>query len=199
MIRTQILLLLSGFALVAACSEKLPPRTVSEFLDDPMLLEAAVVRCSHNRDESRYDAECVNARQAVAIIEAKEERVRHKALEEQSTRKREALRRTQEAAAEARRRSAEQDRLRREAAYLAQFGEMPPPADGDTAVESGSDNAPEMDLPEPHTDEQGPPGASGSTPATDDGGNAPAVEAEPASDLNAIREELRQRNAESGN
>ena len=65
-----------------------------------------MVLCAQNRVESRYDAECVNARQAVSLVEAREERARREALEAQSALKREALRRTQEAAAEARRRSA---------------------------------------------------------------------------------------------
>ena len=123
----HLVILLCGGAFLAACSEELPPRSVQEFLDDPILLEAAVVRCAQSRAETRYEAECVNARQAVSIIEAREERERAALLEEQSQRKRDALRRTQEAAAEARRRAEETERLRREAEYLAQFGELPPP------------------------------------------------------------------------
>lgn len=191
-------LLLCGFALIAACSEEQPPRTVTEFLENPIVLEAAIVRCSLNREETRYDAECVNARQAVSIIEAKEERVRRDAFEAQSERKREALRRTQEAAAEARRRAAEQNRLRSEAEYLAQFGELPPTSEGETAGEAGSGNAPAMVLPEPVTEEPGYSEPTDSPPASD-GGNAPVIEAEPESDLEAIREELRQRNEESNN
>jgi hypothetical protein len=198
MTRTQMSLLLCGFALIAACSEEQPPRTVTEFLENPIVLEAAVVRCSVNREETRYDAECVNARQAVSIIEAKEERARHDAFEAQSERKRKALRRTQEAAAEARRRVSEEDRLRSEAEYLAQFGELPQTPEGETAGEAGSGNAPEMVLPEPVTEEQGYSEAGDSPPASD-GGNAPAIEAESESDLEAIREELRQRNEESAN
>ena len=199
--RTRISLFLCGFALIAACSEEPRPRTVTEFLDNPLTLEAAVVRCSVNREESRYDAECVNARQAVTILEAKEERARRDAFEAQSERKREALRRTQEAAAEARRRSAEQSRLRSEAEYLAQFGELPPSSEVEAAGEVGSANAPTSVIPQStETDQmkQSFPGVA-DAPAATDGGNAPVAEAGPESDLEAIREELRKRNEESAN
>ena len=39
----------------------------------------------------------------------------------------------------------------------------------------------------------------GDSPAATDGGNAPVIEGEPESDLEAIREELRKRNEESAN
>lgn len=199
--RTRIPLFLCGFALVAACSEEPPPRTVTEFLDNPMMLEAAVVRCSVSREETRYDAECVNARQAVTIVEAKEERARRDAFEAQSERKREALRRTQEAAAEARRRSAEQIRLRKEAEYLAQFGELPASPEGESAVEASSANAPVALVPEvtaiDQTEQKYSEGSASA--AATDGGNAPVMDADPESDLESIREELRKRNEESAN
>jgi len=177
-----------------------------------LLLEAAVVRCGQNRSESRYETECVNARQAVSIIEAKEERIRAENFEKQSNRKREALRRTQQAAAEARRRAADAERRRKEAAYLAQFGELPQSPGGETAVDAAAGNAPSMVIPEASEDteavsetvfeplpERARPPAPVDSSAASDGGNAPAVEADPPSDLNAIREELRKRNEDAGN
>ena len=89
-----------------------------------------MVRCQQNRQESRYDQECINARAAVQRIQVKEEGTRRAELEARSERKRAALRRTQQAAAEARRRSQEAERLRKEAEYLAQFGVLPPTDDG---------------------------------------------------------------------
>jgi len=187
--------MLCGFALVTGCAEEPRPRSVTDFLENPIVLEAAVVRCAQNRTESRYDAECVNARQAVSIIEAKEERARRDAFEEESDKKREALRRTQQAAAEARRRATEAERLRKEAEYLAQFGELPPPPDGENTVDEAAANAPTMVIPE--ADELMPPPAN-SAPASD-GGNAPVATADPVSDLDAIRDELRKRGEEQGN
>lgn len=199
--RTRISLFLCAFALIAACSEEPRPRTVTEFLDNPLVLEAAVVRCSVNREESRYDAECVNARQAITILEAKEERAKRDAFEAQSERKRKALRRTQEAAAEARRRSAEQRRLRSEAEYLAQFGELPPSSEAENAGEASSANAPTAVIPKSAETDQMEQNFSevADSPAATDGGNAPVIEAEPESDLEAIREELRKRSEESAN
>ena len=197
MTRTKMSLLLCAFVLLAACSEEPRPRSVTEFLDNPIVLEATLVRCAQNRAETRYDAECVNARQAISIIEAKEERAKRKGFEAESEGKREALRQTRDAAAEEVLRAAEQDRLRLEAEYLAQFGELPPPPEAGLAAGADSGNAPTAVIPEAVVDEPGVSEDFDSPPASD-GGNAPVVESDPASDLDAIREELRQRNEESG-
>ena len=91
------------------------------------------------------------------------------------------------------------ERLRKEAEYLAQFGELPP-AEGSESGEDVADetavNAPGAVL--PPAPEEPPASASGVAPAVD-GGNAPVIEAEPSADLDAVREELRRRNEESGN
>jgi hypothetical protein len=170
---------------------------VTEFLENPIVLEAAVVRCSHNRDETRYDAECMNVRQAISIIEAKEERTKRAAFEAESEGKREALRQTHEDAAAALRRATEQDRLRREAEYLAQFGELPPMPEGEAATEGSSGNAPTVLIPEPVEEDLVYSEPVDSAPASD-GGNAPLMETEPESDLDAIREELRLRSEDPG-
>ena len=189
-------IVLCGFALVTGCAEEPKPRSVTEFLENPIVLEAAVVRCAQNRTESRYDAECVNARQAISIIEAKEERARRDAFEAESDKKRRALRRTQQAAAEARRRATEAERLRKEAEYLAQFGELPPPPDGEITTDEAAANAPIMVIPEADADELMPPPAESA--AASDGGNAPVATADPVSDLDTIRDELRKRGEEQG-
>ena len=202
------ILLLCGVALLSACAEEPPPRSVQEFMDNPIALEAAMVRCSQNRSESRYDAECVNARQAVSIIEAKEDRARRDALERQSERKREALWRTQKAAAEARRRAAEAERRREEAAYLAQFGVLPPPPDGESQGIGGAANSPGAVVPPAPDESSGgqqsevvfdelPPRRPAEAAA--DGSNAPAAEQEPAGNLSDVREELRRRTEEGSN
>ena len=189
-----LLVVLCGSVLVTGCAEEPKPRSVTEFLENPILLEAAVVRCAQNRAESRYDAECVNARQAVSIIEAKEERARRDAFEAESDKKQEALRRTQQAAAEARRRATEAERLRKEAEYLAQFGELPPETGDETAVDADLGNAPAIVIPDAEEVQVAAPPAN-STPASD-GNNAPVAAADPVSDLSDIREELRKRGEE---
>lgn len=199
----RVTVLLGGLALVAGCAEPPPPRSVQEFLDNPLMLEAALVRCSRNRSETRYEAECVNAREANKVVAAREEAKRRAEFEAQSERKRQALRRAQEAAAEARRRAAEAERRREEAAYLAQFGELPPDA-GAQAEQPNTGNVPIAVLPEPADD----------TAAEQDGyreplsvapsasSNAPVAEVEPQPEpetprnLDEIREELKRRNDE---
>ena len=150
----------------------LAPGNVTEFLDNPMLLEAAMVRCAQDRSQSRYDTECVNARAAVARIQAREEADRAADLEARSQRKRQELRRTQEAAAEARRRTEDAAARAREAEYLAQFGETPP-AEATENGDASEGNVPVVIIPE--SDEAA------------------------ASDLEAVREELRRRAEEGSN
>ncbi len=200
------ILLLSGVALLSGCAKEPPARSVQEFMDNPIALEAAMVRCAQNRSESRYDAECVNARQAVSIIEAKEERARRDALEAQSQRKREALWRTQKAAAQARRRAADAEQRRKEAEYLAQFGVLPPPPDGESqadnanvpgaVIPTGPSDAPAQQESNVVFDDLPPRNPAES--ATD-GGNAPVVaeDPDPARNLSDVRDELRRRNEEN--
>lgn len=195
--KNRVSILLGGLALVTGCTEEPKPTTVTEFLENPIMLEAVVVRCAQNRSETRYDAECVSARQAVSIIEAKEERVRRDIFEAESNKKREALRRTQQVAAEARRRAAESERLRKEAEYLAQFGELPPPPRGEGEVDAAAANAPGMVIPEAADEPVDLPPMVDPL-SSSDGGNAPVAETEPASDLEAIRDELRKRNEQPG-
>ena len=179
-----ITICLSGLGLLAACSEEPPPVSVEELMENPRLLEATMVRCGQNRAEMKYVAECVNARDAVNRLERAEERERRATLEQQSERKRQALRQTQEAAAAARRRAEEERRRREEAEYLGLFDETP------------ADNVAEQsDRIEP-TDSAPVPASNAPTadfePAPEPEEELP-VAAEPGSDLEAIREELKRR------
>jgi len=207
MSRKFLPVLICSISLLAACGEEPQPRSVQEFVDNPQFLEAAVVRCAVNRDETRYDTECVNARQAVALIEAREDRARRERLEAESASKRAALRRTQTAAAAARREAAERARLRKEAEYLAQFGETLPPRTESDATDLGANipgavipSPPQQDQPDrlPVADEPVRPQPE-STPAAV-GGNAPLAKSEEQeADLGSIRDELRRRQDEGGN
>ena len=182
---------------IAGCEKEVPPPSVEDYLDNPNILEAAVVRCAQNRSETRYEAECVNARQAISIIEAKEERARRDAFEKESQRKREALRRTQQAAAEARRMAEEAERQRREAEYLAQFGELPPAETDESGAGVAETNAPGAVIPAP----QQPPTQPEQQPSTQpeqQPSTQPEAQQAPINDLDAVREELRRRNEDPG-
>ena len=191
----RITYFLGVVTLLGACAKEPPPRSVQEFLDNPILLEAALVRCTQNRAESRYDVACINAREAVKIVEAKEERERQEDLEAQSKAKREALRRTQQAAAEARRRAEESRRRREEAEYLAQFGELPP---GTEVVEIEAGNEPLAVIPEATGTDTQVSTEAPAAPLPTAGSNAPVAEEVPEeeapTDLDSIRDELRRRN-----
>lgn len=142
----RLIITITGVAILCSCAEEPPPRSVGEFIDNPLLLEAAMVRCAQDRAQTRYEAECVNARQAAASIAAKEAAQRTADLEARSEAKRRALRQAQEAAAEARRRAIEAEQRRKDEEYLAQFGE--PPA-ADQGEEPAEGNVPIAVLPEP--------------------------------------------------
>ena len=187
--KTFLPMLFGSMWLFTGCSQEPQARTVREYVDNPQFLEAAVVRCARNRSQTRYDAECLNARQAVSLIEAREERSRREKLEAQSQNKRDALRRTHVAATEARRRAAEMIRLQEEAEYLAQFGELPKPKDDATGNDLDAnvpgaaivtvDGSTNGDTPPVVFDEPAQR-FDDSIPASD-GGNAPTAQTEPAS------------------
>ena len=180
----QITALMIVVGLAAGCAPEEPPaRSTNEFVDNPLLLEAAMVRCQQNRRESRYDQECINARAAVSRIQAKEEEDRRVELEARSERKRQALRRTQQAASEARRRAEEAQRLREEAEYLAQFGVLPPTdeAGADAATDLPDGNLPIAVVPEAGQQQESS-SVYGDTVQPTDGGNAPSAEAAPEQD-----------------
>ncbi len=198
----QLTAFIIGIGLLAGCAREAPPaRTVTELVENPILLEAAVVRCAQDRSSSKYEQVCINAREAVKRIEAKEEEGRRAELEARSERKRQALRRTQQASAEARRRAEESERMREEAEYLAQFGVLPPSEDEDEETQSEG-NLPIAVVPESETTDQPTETYGDASPAVD-GGNAPVAEPvpeeEPATELDSVREELRRRSEEDGN
>ena len=183
---------LFGCALLAACSEPPPPVSVTELMENPRLLEATMVRCGQNRTEMKYQTECVNARDAVNRLQRAADRERRTQLEAESERKRQALRRTQEAAAAARRRSKEERRRREEAEYLGLFEDSPAaPAEsaqtGTSPAEVTAEpaaNAPVAEIaPAPVEEEEA----------------AEAAPTENASDLDAVREELRRRQQTGSN
>lgn len=212
MISCQKTSLLAALILIVGCSEPPKPRSVSEFIENPLLLEAAVVRCAQNRTESRYEAECINAREAVKLIEAEADAKRRAELEAQSKRKRDALRRTQRAAAKARRRANEAQRLREESEYLGQFGDAPsadndntqptygnePIAvipDGDAVTTDDYERAPTYTEPPPSTGDNMP--VVDTNPVDDVAAKEEATQ-EPAQDLTSIRDELKRRNEDAG-
>jgi hypothetical protein len=200
-----------ALSLLGACGKEPPPPTVTEFMEDPILLEATMVRCGQDRSATRYEAECINARDAVDRIAAAREQERHKELEAESERKRQALRRAQEAAADARRRAQEAEKRREEAAYYGEFEPLPPKDEtsGDEELPAGEGEAgapadtdippPETKLPE-NSQPVPPDGTAERVPVITESepGMSPQAETEApaATDLDAVREELKRRQDE---
>jgi len=176
-------LLICGIGLLAGCVKEPPSRTVTEFTEDPILLEAVMVRCAQDRAGLRYESDCVNARAAVSRIQAAKEAADQADLDASFERKRRALRRTQAVVAETRRRTAEANRLREEAEYQAQFGELPPVAEESNAVidvhaDGAVGNVPLAAIPDSETETALPTNFGDVQPASD-GGNAPMATTAP--------------------
>lgn len=113
-------LCLAAILPLAACGEP-PPRTLQEFLNDPVLLEATLLRCRQEGDAARSDPNCENARRAAARLAAEAEATRRAEREAASQRVREERRRREEAEAEARRRTEDAARRADEEAYEASW------------------------------------------------------------------------------
>jgi len=183
--------------LVSACTkESPPPRSVDELIESPFLLEATFVRCSLERAKTKYDAECVNAREASNRLAAVDKKVREEELEAQSASKRKALRRTQQAATEARRRAVDARRQQQEDQYLGLSETMPD--DGGDNTEPGGAIVSELPA-ENHDVLLGNQPGAAITPAE------PQHEPEvgdntlpPPSDIDSIREELKRKQDVSG-
>jgi len=147
-----------------------------------------MVRCAQNRSETKYEVECINARDAVNRLEVGAKQAKREELEAQSERKRQALRRTQEVAAEARRRALEAQKRREEAEYLGVYDGVTPNGTGlaenpDIAPDEGT--GPEGNMPGV---EIAPP-----EPQPEDIVEFAEPESDSATDLESIREELKRR------
>ncbi len=178
--------------MLLACSEEPPALSVAEFMKNPRALESTMVRCAQNRSATRYEAECVNAREAGILLEAALERARRADLEKQSERKRQILRRTQEAVAEARRRADAEQRRREDAELLGVF-EQGSAGPDDLSISAESvrppDNAPAAII-EIRDAEDSVTTAVGDNAADDSA-------ADLGTDLESVRKELERRQQES--
>lgn len=132
---------ISGLGLLAGCEEP-RPTPVTQFMEDPIAMEATIIRCNADRAIRRHDPECVNAREAVRITEAIEQRARRETLEEQSERKLQALRKARDAADAALRHAEEERKRLAEEEYLRQFADPSEEEslDGATAALANSDD-----------------------------------------------------------
>lgn len=99
--------------LLAACSQQLPPRSISTLVSDPAVLQGVLFRCNQLQNAALRDPECRNAREAVDRLAAEE------SIEQQGD-KQAAADAGFEKARQARRARDERERNRREAQVASQ-------------------------------------------------------------------------------
>jgi hypothetical protein len=128
--------LLAGLVL-SGCSEP-PPRSVLEYVEDPVLMEATLLRCRLEPELRPDPISCDNARRAAQRLASAAEAERRAQLEAESERRRAERRAREEAESEAARRAEEARRQAEEAAYEGRWEPLPSAPDdaGDGAADA---------------------------------------------------------------
>ena len=119
-----------AISLVAAGCSKHQPRSFDEYMEDQALMEGMLARCNADREGTRADLDCANARRAAVTIALRIEQAKREELELESERKLAELRDEL-----ARRERAESEALAaaeaaKQAAYEAIWQGDKPPAEG---------------------------------------------------------------------
>lgn len=90
--RAELAAAICLLALVPVACSKPSPRSFGEFMQDRVLMEGVLARCNQQRDETRDDIECANARRAAMAIALEQERAEREQLARESEQKIRALR-----------------------------------------------------------------------------------------------------------
>lgn len=81
----------------AACSPKrIPPMSVTDLMEDRVMLDGVLMKCNRNPSKARTDSDCLNARIAIARLASKNEPAEEAKRAEEFERSREKLRLAQE-------------------------------------------------------------------------------------------------------
>jgi hypothetical protein len=116
----------------AACSpRKIPPLTVSDFMDDRVKLDGVIMKCNQDPGRARSDADCINARIAVERLGSENEASRQAKSQEDFERNRDQLRLMQD------KQRQEQEAKGKVDAYhlpLVPIEPSPPPKDPQTPI-----------------------------------------------------------------
>jgi hypothetical protein len=81
----------------AACSpRRIPPMTVTDLMEDRVVLDGVLMKCNQNPSKARTDADCLNARIAIDRLASRTDPAEEQKRTEEFERSREQLRSTQE-------------------------------------------------------------------------------------------------------
>ncbi len=81
----------------AACSpRKIPPMTVSDYMEDRVKLDGVILKCNQDPERARLDGDCLNARIAIERLDSQNEAAREAKRAEEFERSREQLRSLQD-------------------------------------------------------------------------------------------------------
>ena len=81
----------------AACSpRRIPPMTVTDLMEDRVVLDGVLMKCNQNPSKARTDADCLNARIAIDRLASRTDPAEEQKRAEEFERSREQLRSTQE-------------------------------------------------------------------------------------------------------
>jgi hypothetical protein len=81
----------------AACSpRRIPPMTVTDLMEDRVVLDGVLMKCNQNPAKARTDADCLNARIAISRLASRTDPAEEAKRTEEFERSREQLRSTQE-------------------------------------------------------------------------------------------------------
>ncbi|MEM7278205.1 MAG: EexN family lipoprotein [Pseudomonadota bacterium] len=181
---------------LSACAPEPEPRSVDDFLKDPIGLDATLERCNQRRGVSKDDVECQNARSANKRLGAIELENRRAEAEAESQRKLEVIRRRNQAQAEAARRAQEEAAMREQEAYEAQFNDAE--LDSEPAPSNYESYEPHSsEPPDSPADYETPPPAPVTPNPEPEPVNEELPETSAPGDMDALREELKRRSEQA--
>jgi hypothetical protein len=89
--------LLALIAATAACSpRRIPPMTVTDLMEDRVMLDGVLMKCNQNKTKARTDADCLTARIAIERLASKSDPADEAKRAEAFERSREQLRLSQD-------------------------------------------------------------------------------------------------------
>lgn len=81
----------------AACSpRRIPPKTVSDLMEDRVTLDGVLMKCNQNQSKARSDADCLTARIAIERLATQNDPAKEAKRMEEFERSREQLRMSQD-------------------------------------------------------------------------------------------------------